>query len=74
MVQTLITDYYNRIGDKVYHQSIKIEPTQTNNNTTNKIIRGYNKKTGSWHCTECGIDMGANNPRQLCRKIYCGGN
>ena len=22
-------------------------------------------------CVICGIDMGVNNPRQLCRKTYC---
>ena len=22
-------------------------------------------------CVICGVDMGANNPRQLCRKTYC---
>ena len=37
----------------------------------NKIIKGYNEKTGSWHCLECGTDMGTMNPRQLCYKTYC---
>lgn len=32
---------------------------------------GFNDKTGSWHCTVCGEDMGPGNPRQLCRKSYC---
>lgn len=36
-----------------------------------KIIFGFNKKTNSWHCLNCGIDMGPNNPRQLCGKTYC---
>ena len=34
-------------------------------------IYGYNGKTDSWHCLMCGIDMGTNNPRQLCGKIFC---
>ena len=34
-------------------------------------IRGYNEKTGSWHCLECGEDMGSTNSRQLCCKSYC---
>ncbi len=38
---------------------------------SNKIIRGYNIKTGEWHCLICGISMGKNNPRQLCAKTYC---
>jgi hypothetical protein len=36
-----------------------------------QIIKGYNMLTDSWHCLECGIDMGRHNPRQLCGKIYC---
>jgi len=36
-----------------------------------EIIKGYNPKTGSWHCTVCGEDMGECNPRQFCKKTYC---
>ncbi len=36
-----------------------------------KKCYGYNYETDSWHCNICGIDMGTNNPRQLCGKIYC---
>ena len=36
-----------------------------------KKVYGYNTVTGSWHCLQCGIDMGKNNPRQLCGKTYC---
>lgn len=25
----------------------------------------------TWRCTECGIDLGLMNPRQLCGKTYC---
>ena len=39
-------------------------------NKTNKIY-GYNEITNSWHCVECGDDMGSMNPRQLCGKYYC---
>ena len=35
------------------------------------IATGYNNKTNSWHCTRCGVDMGINNPRQLCKKWFC---
>lgn len=38
---------------------------------TKKIVYGYNGETDSWHCIECGEDMGSCNPRQLCRKTYC---
>lgn len=34
-------------------------------------VFGYNETTDSWHCIECGIDMGPNNPRQLCGKTFC---
>ena len=33
-------------------------------------IKGYNSKTGHYHCHECGVDMG-NYPGQLCRKSFC---
>jgi hypothetical protein len=36
-----------------------------------KIVKGYNDKTQSWHCLDCGIDMGPTNSRQLCEKYYC---
>jgi len=34
-------------------------------------VYGYNSETDSWHCIECGVDMGPNNPRQLCGKTFC---
>jgi hypothetical protein len=36
-----------------------------------KIVYGYNPKTESWHCLQCGRDMGPQNPRQLCGKTRC---
>ena len=38
-----------------------------------KVIKiyGYNIKKSTWHCVNCGISMGRNNPRQLCSKYYC---
>lgn len=36
-----------------------------------KKIYGYNPQKNSWHCIECGENMGKNNPRQLCGKYYC---
>ena len=38
-----------------------------------KKVYGYNKETEEWHCLECGISMGINNPRQLCGKYVCNG-
>jgi len=54
--QTKIPDYYSKI--------ISL-------NSKEKKVYGYNKETQSWHCIECGIDMGPNNPRQLCDKTHC---
>jgi hypothetical protein len=34
-------------------------------------VYGYNSKTQSWHCLTCGVDMGPQNPRQLCGKWRC---
>uniref|UniRef100_A0A6C0ADF5 Uncharacterized protein n=1 Tax=viral metagenome TaxID=1070528 RepID=A0A6C0ADF5_9ZZZZ len=31
----------------------------------------YNENNNSCYCTICGIDIGKNNPRQLCEKTYC---
>lgn len=36
-------------------------------------IYGYNPTTNSWHCMECGVDMGSSNSRQLCGKSICYG-
>jgi hypothetical protein len=57
MKQTKIYDYYS-----------KVIPL---NNNKEKKVYGYNKETHSWHCINCGIDMGHNNSRQLCGKTYC---
>ena len=47
------------------------ENESTDDNESQEIVYGYNEKTDHWHCTQCGISMGPNNPRQLCRKYYC---
>ena len=36
-----------------------------------KKVYGYNEITNSWHCLTCGVDMGPQNPRQLCGKWRC---
>lgn len=62
--QKLITDYFhsNETISKINSQQ-SVESKQ--------IIRGYNSQTREWHCLVCGISMGSDNPRQLCRKIWC---
>ncbi len=70
MKQKLITDYLIQ-----NQQNIQISiPIQNPNLLVDNInkIYGFNPETGSWHCLECGIDMGQTNPRQLCKKTYCG--
>ena len=62
MSQTKMTDFYkykpkHRVLNKIIDK--------------NKKVYGYNRKTDSWHCIQCGIDMGQEHPRQLCRKYYC---
>ncbi len=59
--QKLITDYFSK-------------NKSNNDSNPNQIIPkiyGYNESNGHWHCTECGEDMGPNNPRQLCGKNRC---
>lgn len=72
--QTLITDYYHSIKkrnfDFINDERQKNWNSQKLHKSENKIY-GYNSETDSWHCLKCGIDMGYNNPRQLCGKTYC---
>jgi hypothetical protein len=37
----------------------------------NKQTNKQNDKKESCYCIECGVDMGPQNPRQLCGKTYC---
>ena len=55
--QALITDYFHKQED--VQKKVK--------------VYGYNSKTNSWHCIECGVDMGPSNPRQVCGKYQCFG-
>ena len=61
--QMLITDYFTiKSNQKLitnYYTPVECK------------VYGYNEKTQSWHCLQCGIDMGPQNPRQLCGKSYC---
>ena len=60
-IQSLITDFVEikDIGKCVSEQKNKT------------LVYGFNPQTDSWHCLECGEDMGKTNPRQLCGKTYC---
>jgi hypothetical protein len=78
--QTLITKYFIPI-EKIKlkkrkwdafnstKQSLITKYFKTENNY--KMVFGFNPETYSWHCMNCGVDMGYCNPRQLCGKIFC---
>ena len=61
--QTFITDYFKVIK--------KTKQTLITDYFKPKKVYGYNHKTESWHCLQCGVDMGPQNSRQLCGKYYC---
>lgn len=62
-IQSLITDYIE-IKD---NNQLELEQQKKNK----PIVYGYDSETDSWHCLECGEDMGRHNPRQLCGKTHC---
>ena len=75
--QTKITDFYKskKINKKLINNTnsvIELNKVFGYNSVTelNKVF-GYNSVTESWHCLECGDDLGKHNPRQLCGKSYC---
>ena len=63
------------IDDEKYADDEKYESDDEKYESEKKLkisnTHGYNYDTGSWHCIECGIDMGPTNPRQLCGKSRC---
>ncbi len=52
---------------KKYRQTLITDYYEVKNNFK-KIIH---EPVYSYKCIICGEDMGPNNPRQLCGKIYC---
>ncbi len=72
MKQSKITTYFVPIKMKSKRkiQSLITDFMKIKDNDK-KIVYGYNSETDSWHCLECGDDMGPHNPRQLCGKTYC---
>jgi hypothetical protein len=81
--QTLITDYFQPLykqninNTKEYinntnkRQRLISEYYEADKSKKQKIVYGYNSETNSWHCLTCGVDMGPQNPRQLCGKWMC---
>lgn len=81
-IQTLITDYFLPIyktkplykKEIIYtnkRQRLISEYYEEDKSKKQKIVYGYNSETNSWHCLTCGVDMGPQNPRQLCGKWRC---
>ena len=74
-IQTLITDYFQPLNKKELinskRQRLISEYYEADKNKKQKIVYGYNSETNSWHCLTCGVDMGPQNPRQLCGKWMC---
>lgn len=60
MSQQLITTYFKK---EEYEEEPEKEPDYK--------VYGFNQETNSWHCLECGVDMGKDNSRQLCGKSKC---
>jgi hypothetical protein len=52
----------------------EVKNEDVNKKEEDKKVYGYNKDTEEWHCIECGVSMGKNNPRQLCGKMMCYGS
>lgn len=78
MKQKLITEYFKENKENKKRKISKITTSATittsaisEKSVASNIIKGYNQNTDSWHCIECGIDMGSCNPRQLCGKTFC---
>jgi len=72
----LITDYYKKINTTstniklITSTNIKLITSTNIKLITDYLIKGY-CDTEEWHCLYCGISMGKNNSRQLCKKSYC---
>ena len=71
--QTLITEYFLPIYKKNINKRQRLisEYYEADKSKKQKIVYGYNSETNSWHCLTCGVDMGPQNPRQLCGKWMC---
>ena len=58
--ESVIEEFKDKIFSEVSIKQIK--------EVIDKYSRGFKN-----HCTECNIDIGESNPRQLCCKTYCSG-
>jgi hypothetical protein len=77
--QRKITDFFSNVKKEIIIVKKEIIIVKKNNSQENddildlQIIRNdeSDAETLSWYCLECGIDMGPQNPRQLCGKWRC---
>ena len=63
----------DQVEEEIYikNEDSDIETDEEMDKDVPEKVYGYNEKTDEWHCGQCGISMGRNNPRQLCAKWYC---
>ena len=76
--QRKITDFFDNVKKEITIVKKEITIVKKNSNENDdildlQIIRNdeSDTETLSWYCLECGIDMGPQNPRQLCGKWRC---
>ena len=68
----------DKVAEEINHNICTIEKCEAyeniNININTSLDDNLNEKTqicSANFCAVCGINMGDNNPRQLCRKTYC---
>lgn len=71
LVQKLITEYFEKKRKNINDCNYTTNKKNKKDNKDKIKVYGYNPETDSWHCLECGDNMGLNNPRQLCGKYFC---
>jgi ribosomal silencing factor RsfS len=60
MRQSKITEYFVTIKNKSKRkiQSLITDFVEIEQKKNKQLVYGYNTQTESWHCLECGEDMG----------------
>lgn len=71
-----VYNIYNKYNKYTDLDQVIQELSQLESISDEKIIQIMDKysTTTKNRCTICDIDMGEFNPRQLCKKTYCGNN
>ena len=78
--QKLITEYFHnyqnakRVSNNQASGGLSNSQTSgglSNQNQKMDIDNNQNEMEFQWVCLECGVELGYQNPRQLCCKTYC---